>query len=529
MFDSLTRQIDGEKEVLWASNTITHDSLCDVSVSSFTATHQALFDTIVSHSSPIKKGYTAGSRYSSPTSSASLGILTRSSELESARNRDVGGVGRKVSQHPLAERRVAVSGNKSTESVQSNESSNSTGSCKVLSTPVSSSSKKKRVLFSPSPGQSDDEDDVDHEKPIVKSTTLNKPQTDAAGVRKGHLNLAQLTSISKPNYPPSCPSPPLSSLPLFPGPPPPPHAPPPHAPTIRSLPSFSNNCFEDNFVQRAPQSPVTPGNRQTTPTQVMPFCVTSGGFKLPLPRTTPTSDIKSHTPFNYPPPPLSAPYFSPSAHQHYAPPTFNNPSSLSNSLTPPMQCVTSLNYNVDTPPAPRPPDKRSTDSNPIYNPIYMKSIEPSADEDRLNTTYTVTKETGRAHPLAVPNKLGLNSVHQKGGVGGVAGMRGVRKNKKSPVKVPVRPLVELSNEYNSSGDVNKPQPRYLSLTKSAAIKRQTLTRLVVEVPSLSPISVCVYTRGGAMNSSHSKENHSFNRSTSYVKNSYIGRLQPANR
>ncbi|XP_003387534.1 PREDICTED: kinesin-like protein KIF18A [Amphimedon queenslandica] len=509
LFDSLTRQIDGEKEVLWANSTITDDSLCNVSVSSFTATHQALFDTIVSHSSPIKKGNTAGSRYSSPTSSASLGILTRSSdpfESETMRNREGSG-GRKVSQqHPLSERRVAVSGKKSTESVQSSDSSISAGSCKVLSTMATSPSKKKRVLFSPSPAPSDNEDD-NHEKPIIKRTTQIKSQNDApSAAKKSHLNLAQLTSISKP-YPPSRSS--LSPAPPLPA----------HAPTIRSLPSFSNNCFEDNFVQRPPESPVTPSNRQATPTQAIPFCVSSGGFKLPLPRTTPTSDIKSRTPFNYPPPPLAAPYFSPAPHQHYAPPTFNNPLSLSNSLTPPMQCVASLNYNVDTPPVPRPPDKRSTE-NFVSNPIYMTSIHSNditTDEDSLNTTYIITKETGsgRSHPLAVPNKLSLNSIHQKGGVGGVAGMRGARKNKKSPVKVPIRPLAELStssNEFNSSGDINKPQPRYLSLTKSAAIKRQTLTR------------------SGAFNSSHSKENHPFNRSTSHVnKNSYIGRLQPPNR
>ena len=486
LFESLTKQIDGEKEVLWASGTITDDSLCNISVSSFTATHQTLFDTIVSHSSPIKKGNTAGSRYSSPTSSASLGILTGSLkpfESETTRNREGSG-GRKVSQqHPLSQRRVAVSGKKSTESVHSNDSSSSGGSCKVLSTMVTSPSKKKRVLFSPSPAPSDYEDD-DHEKPIVKRTSQIKSQTDVpGGGKKGHLNLAQLTSISKP-YPPSRSYSPLSSLP--PSPPPPPL--PPHTPTIRSLPSFSNNCFEDNFVQRPAESPVTPSNRQATPTQAVPFCLTSGGFKLPLPRTTPTSDIKSRTPFNYPPPP---PYLSPAVHHQYVPPTFNNPSSLSNSLTPPMQCVTSLNYNVDTPPG-HPPDELSTE-NYVSNPIYMKSIQSnqiSTDEDSLNTTYTVTKETRgsrRGHP--VPNKLSLSSVHQKGGVGGVAGMRGARKSKKSPVKVPVRPLAELSsssNEFTDCGDINKPQPRYLSLTKSAAIKRQTFTRLVEPSPSLPP-------------------------------------------
>ena len=114
----------------------------------------------------------------------------------------------------------------------------------------------------------------------------------------------------------------------------------------------------------------------------------------------------------------------------------------------------------------------------------------------MNTTFIVSKETtaarrerelGRSYPVAVPNKLCLNNSSQGGGAR-MGGVRGVRKNKKSPVKVPVRPLGDLtsSNEYNKSdgggGAATETtadrtsQPRYLSLTKSAANKRLTITR-----------------------------------------------------
>lgn len=569
------------------SNSATEDSLCNVSVSSFTATHQALFDTIVSHNSPLKKSSThpsVGSRYSSPISSASLGILTtgnvetqcNNGEKErgrgKAREGEGGGGEVKKTGHPLSERRVATPADERKPLTVNNN-------CKVLSVPVTSPTKKKRASFSPSPVQTEDSDVEKKSTGITKKMVEKKmvekkkgSSLSSSGLKKGggggQINLAQLTSISKPYSPPPTPSSTrLSSSPLPSHPSAPPPVPPPPV----------ANCFEDDFVSRGPdsstvapgnrdatptqqdqayilgqlrrslpkkptplnltklpvsssyplppiplssvppipfppppaaanyfkdrrvESSVAPGNRETTPTQDRPYVFTTSGQKLPLPRTTPTGFNKGLTgPFNYP---QALPSFlSPSINPY--PPPLGNTSSLSNSLTPPTNCVASLTYNETTPPNPH-PVKHPTADNYVSNPLYMKNLprqqrreEQYFPEEDLNTTFIVSKETtaarrerelGRSYPVAVPNKLCLNNSSQGGGAR-MGGVRGVRKNKKSPVKVPVRPLGDLtsSNEYNKSdgggGAATETtadrtsQPRYLSLTKSAANKRQTITR-----------------------------------------------------
>ena len=563
------------------SNSATDDSLCNVSVSSFTATHQALFDTIVSHNSPLKKSSnhpSVGSRYSSPISSASLGILTtgnvetqcNNGEKERGRGKgregEGGGGEVKKTGHPLSERRVATPADERKPLTVNNN-------CKVLSAPVTSPTKKKRASFSPSPVQTEDSDVENKSTGITKKMVEKKrgSSSSSSGLKKGggggQINLAQLTSISKPYSPPPTPSSTrLSSSPLPSRPSAPPPIPPPPV----------ANCFEDDFVSRGPdsstvapgnryatptqqdqpyilgqsrqplpkkptplnltklpvsssyplppiplssvppipfppppaaanyfkdrrvESSVAPGNRETTPTQDRPYVFTMSGRKLPLPRTTPTGFNKGSTgPFNYP---QALPSFlSPSINPYPLP--LGNASSLSNSLTPPTNCVASLTYNETTPPNPH-PIKRPTADNNVSNPLYMKNLprqqrreEQYFPEEDLNTTFIVSKETmaarrerelGRSYPVAVPNKLCLNNSSQGGGAR-MGGVRGVRKNKKSPVKVPVRPLDDLtsSNEYNKSDGGGgaatetadrSSQPRYLSLTKSAANKRQTITR-----------------------------------------------------
>lgn len=562
------------------SNSATDDSLCNVSVSSFTATHQALFDTIVSHNSPLKKSSShpsVGSRYSSPISSASLGILTtgnvetqcNNGEKERGRGKAREGEGGgevKKTGHPLSERRVATPADERKPLTVNNN-------CKVLSAPVTSPTKKKRASFSPSPVQTEDSDVEKKSTGITKKMVEKKKgsSSSSSGLKKGggggQINLAQLTSISKPYSPPPTPSSTrLSSSPLPSRPSAPPPIPPPPV----------ANCFEDDFVSRGPdsstvapgnrdatptqqdqsyilgqsrqplpkkptplnhtklpvsssyplpliplssvppipfppppaaanyfkdrrvESSVAPSNRETTPIQDRPYVFTMSGRKLPLPRTTPTGFNKGSTgPFNYP---QALPSFlSPSINPY--PPPLGNTSSLSNSLTPPTNCVASLTYNETTPPNPH-PIKRPTADNNVSNPLYMKNLprqqrreERYFPEEDLNTTFIVSKETtaarrerelGRSYPVAIPNKLCLNNSSQGGGAR-MGGVRGVRKNKKSPVKVPVRPLDDLtsSNEYNKSDGGGgaatetadrSSQPRYLSLTKSAANKRQTITR-----------------------------------------------------
>ena len=170
LFDSLVRHIDGEKEVNWATSQELQDSLCNISVSTFSSSHQVLFDSIVSHSSPLRKLDTA--RYSSPTNSASLGILSTSkvptttnpvkpvtltiqtpSPSPSTQNKG-------LTSHPLSNRLVAPTPVRlpSTDSMLSSISTTSlstpTGGSlagKVLNVPMKSPSWKKRVVFSPPP------------------------------------------------------------------------------------------------------------------------------------------------------------------------------------------------------------------------------------------------------------------------------------------------------------------------------------------------------------------------------------------
>ena len=171
LFDSLIRHIDGEKEVNWATNQELQDSLCNISVSTFSSSHQVLFDSIVSNSSPLRKLDTA--RYSSPTNSASLGILSTSkvatttnpvkpvaltiqspSPSPSTQNKG-------LTNHPLSNRLVAPptpvrlpSTDSMLSSISTTSLSTSTGGSlagKVLNVPMKSPSLKKRVIFSPPP------------------------------------------------------------------------------------------------------------------------------------------------------------------------------------------------------------------------------------------------------------------------------------------------------------------------------------------------------------------------------------------
>lgn len=191
LFDSLVRHIDGEKEVNWATNQELQDSLCNISVSTFSSSHQVLFDSIVSNSSPLRKLDTA--RYSSPTNSASLGILSTSkvptttnpvkpvaltiqspSPSPSSQNKG-------LTSHPLSNRLVAPptpvrlpSTDSMISSISTSSLSTPTGGSlagKVLNVPMKSPSRKKRVIFSPPPPTVEEIEDEDVCKSFEKKPT----------------------------------------------------------------------------------------------------------------------------------------------------------------------------------------------------------------------------------------------------------------------------------------------------------------------------------------------------------------------
>ena len=191
LFDTLVKHIDGEKEVNWATNQELQDSLCNISVSTFSSSHQVLFDSIVSNSSPLRKLDTA--RYSSPTNSASLGILSTSkvptttdpvkpvaltiqspSPSPSSQNKG-------LTSHPLSNRLVAPptpvrlpSTDSMLSSISTTSLSTSTGGSlagKVLNVPMKSPSRKKRVVFSPPPPTVEEIEDEDVWKSFEKKPT----------------------------------------------------------------------------------------------------------------------------------------------------------------------------------------------------------------------------------------------------------------------------------------------------------------------------------------------------------------------
>ncbi len=153
LYNGLVRQIEGEKEVGWTMEH-THDSLHDVSVSSFAPTHQALMDTIIAHSSPLRKVGNTGSRYSSPINAASLGLLTVSNEsvvtMPTSPKSPFFQFSVNQSCHPLSNRLVAIPEQSPPSRVGDTSSKGFAGT--VLNLPMKSSHLLKRGVeqcFSP--------------------------------------------------------------------------------------------------------------------------------------------------------------------------------------------------------------------------------------------------------------------------------------------------------------------------------------------------------------------------------------------
>ena len=445
LFDTLVRQIEGDKEVIWNDNADPlQDSLCNISVSSFSQTQQTLFDTIVKYSSPHRNG----SRYSSPPKSASLGILTcsgippasvpaeeRSQSVMSAPipspvvNRTI------VKPHPLSTCRIAPSPSQSPTYCQSPGGSLAG---KVLSMPVTSPRRKKRVVFSPSPSADEEYNEENNEGADDKGEVAGHDVT-LAKIRERH-NMAEkpLPPVRKIAVPINTPAPrtqrSFSTSALVttvakkevPNPPNKPLV------TINSsenrnmvsatttstrpngtridlaqLTSITNsqinvvetssssvaiNGFEDNFVNsptvytRKPsgalslQLPITPTNKHGgTPVFPKVFCLTPNGQKLPIPATTPQSPRQKV--FYYPQPYSN---FSPIGGVGHIKPV---PSPRYN-LT---QCKTSLDYSTDGSPTHKIKSELTKSlperkNNSLSNPLYISHTVPPP------TTPTTSKD-----------------------------------------------------------------------------------------------------------------------------------------
>ena len=186
LYNGLVRQIEGEKEVGWTMEH-THDSLHDVSVSSFAPTHQALMNTIIAHSSPLRKvnRSNTGSRYSSPINAASLGLLTVSNKsvvtMPTSPKSPFLQFSDNQSCHPLSNRLVATPEQSAPFKVEDTSSKGFAG--KVLNSPMKSSYLMKRCVdHCFSPGAVNTQPDL----------TRNRPNSKQARSRKSPLTSPKL-------------------------------------------------------------------------------------------------------------------------------------------------------------------------------------------------------------------------------------------------------------------------------------------------------------------------------------------------
>lgn len=210
LYQGMVRLVDGEKEVAWIDQS--QDSLFEISVSSLTQTQQALFDTINTQNSPLRRP--GGSRYSSPSNSASLGLLTvtiptvyttRSQSPISKSPTLSPSLIKPCSPHPLSTRLVATPTKSNSSSLTSSTSPLQqlvNGGClsgKVLSVPIKSPRRNRQVAFShPSLTIQEKEESTDFED---RNNIKLKPQTDTKPIPKPDFSLGQGLEPSRP--PPS--------------------------------------------------------------------------------------------------------------------------------------------------------------------------------------------------------------------------------------------------------------------------------------------------------------------------------------
>ena len=206
----MVRLVDGEKEVAWMDQG--QDSLFEMSVSSLTHTQQALFDTINTQNSPLRRP--GGSRYSSPSNSASLGLLTVTiPTVNTTRSRSPisksptlsPSLIKPCSPHPLSTRLVATPTRSNGSSLTSSTSPSQqpvNGGCltgKVLSVPIKSPRLNRQVAFShPSLTIQETEENTDFED---RNNIKLKPQTDIELIPKSDFSLGQ--GLGPPRPPPS--------------------------------------------------------------------------------------------------------------------------------------------------------------------------------------------------------------------------------------------------------------------------------------------------------------------------------------
>jgi hypothetical protein len=462
LFDSLVRQVEGDKEVGWNDNTHLQDSLCNISVSSFSQTHQDLFDNIVKYNSPIRPSSTAAHnshRYSSPTIAASLGILTNST-LGFSKNTAVN--------HPLSNRKMAtppLSSNPLPPQKDSDTASSSSSNSPTHNSLTAHIKERKNVKKPPSSMSTITIPFAPPPRPqrsfsTSALTSQPKPKSppitaNTSGHRngistppKGPIDLAQLTSISNITY------------------------------------MKTTNGFDDNFIDVSSRGSSSSRNN-LPPTYSKTFYLTPKGQRLPAPSTTP----QSNKPFHYPLPPHQS--FNPYPNGHHPVP------SPVRGKIPLNQCLTFNESPILPPPLP-PPDilpelKSPFVSNPLYishcplpppnlpaprtpsgipQPV-MSSLsdettasDMSIDANPMNVTYTKAKRPQNISKKENPH----NGSGKHNTIASIFKSSREKKNKKQG-GVGVASKAPLASQNTNEPVEKKQPPSYLALTKSAAIKR----------------------------------------------------------
>ena len=511
MYESLVRLTEGDKEVAWADQ-----SCCEAAQAGDNVLHsqaqQALFSTLVAHSSPVRRE-TGSQRYSSPMGS-SVGILTSTFTTD----------GRYSPRHPLGVS-MAASG----QLPPSTSEGLSSLAGRVLSVPAASPSQRQTVP-SPHPSLPGCVDDTDHIEFRFPSPKPIPPDPNSKGQLSPLLSSTKMAALPRGNPSPPPPAPPLrqfvtthnevSTAPsssfspkqklnlseltfVYPSHPSPSSMPPPllrrgSSPAVCASPSF--NAFEDNFVSSKTQ--------QQVPTEQSAFtCVVHTGGTPALPsRSRP---FQPPIPIGPPPPPPPQPsplrqvpirtvampaFVSPLVTRHSqrtglggltatASPFRSTTSAFFSSPLPPPPPLPQLGSSLLTQRQCRPPHQRKPlalreqasssndpqetislrDSSPLYQP---RTDEENEGKDKLNSTFTISSSSSSStcsnnKPVHTATNRGLSESlpHSRLHASSTTA-KDTEERRES------KPLATLQNNLTE-----RKQPSYLALTKSAANKR----------------------------------------------------------